>query len=227
MKKNLFLCFCAIFLLSNMQAQNATVQTVGLSTKNAGFYPKSKKKSRGDAFGEGKLFASVGYGFPNIQKILYNRLDLEGFSYKGIGPIFVRGEYALSDRIGVGVAINYSQHSVSYTDSYFDSNFVEKQGTVTVKTNPLSFIGRLNFHFATSEKVDPYFGLGLGYRLQTVKLSSDVPELEAGEGAVTAGFPVTVEAVLGLRYFINEQFGLYTEIGLTRSLAQLGVVVKF
>ena len=175
--------------------------------------------ARGQAFEEGNLVFSAGYGFPNLGKAFFNLYKEEvGFEVNGIGPLHGKVEYAIADNIGVGLSINYVAYDVTWhdeTDNYIYSWDV----------NGFSVLARFNFHFGDSDKVDPYVGVGAGYRLTKYEFFTDDP-FWVEDNFNTFSLPTGFEATLGLRYYIVPMVGIYGEIGLAKSLIQGGIAVK-
>ena len=178
-----------------------------------------KRGEGGEAFKEGTFAISAGYGWPNLGKAIIEALiydAAESVSSTGLGPIHFRAEYALSDGVGLGVSVNYISCGVKFIEMPYQYNW---------SRSSLSVLARINFHFATSDKLDPYFGVGAGYKQVTWKFSSTDP-LYAGEQL--PGFsPIGFEMTIGLRYYLTPGFGLYTEMGIAKSIVQAGLVAAF
>lgn len=170
-----------------------------------------------DAFGEGKMVISAGYGFPNLGKaVLVALVNDSAINVKvtGLGPIHFRAEYGLSDGVGLGVSVNYISCGITYTELPYEYKF---------SRSSLSILARLNFHFGTTETLDPYFGIGAGYKQATWKFSSNDPSY-TGESA--PGFnPFGFETTIGVRYYFTPGFGIYTELGIAKSVVQAGLAV--
>jgi hypothetical protein len=178
-----------------------------------------------DAFEQGKIIISAGYGFPNLGKSIFKVYQsYGGYSTSGFGPAHIKAEYALSDKIGLGLSVNYVSYKVEFNGTYIDNNF----NTVTYKEgfkgSSLSALLRMNIHFATTEKLDPYWGFGAGYRSNSYTFYSDY----AGAGSLTlsGGIPFGFETTIGMRYFFTPNIGIYTEMGIAKSLVQLGLTIK-
>jgi outer membrane protein W len=190
----------------------------------------------GDAFGEGKIVISAGYGFPNLGKSLLKAYQNEAdYSVGGIGPLHGKFEYGLSDKIGIGVSFNYVSFSASWkhteTNNTYDANG-NVTGTTTatysdkIAVNTMSALLRLNVHFATTDKLDPYWGIGAGYRTRNYKYETNDPTNNSDitlKGAIPFGF----ETTFGVRYFFTDNIGAYAELGIGKSLLQGGLAVKF
>jgi hypothetical protein len=178
----------------------------------------------GDAFQEGKIVFSVGYGFPNWGATILKTFDNNrNFEVTGFGPLHFRGEYGLSDKIGFGLSVNYVSFAASWVDD-INSNGNNIPYYYKVSSTSISFLARMNIHFATSEKLDPFWGLGVGYRSGSYKITSDDPNANNTVNLKNI-VPVGFETTIGLRYYFIPGFGLYTEMGIAKSLIQAGLTV--
>jgi len=190
-------------------------------------YMKANAKTNDStAYNAGKIILSVGYGFPSIEKSLYGQhVDLGidmSFSKSGYGPFHFRGEYGLTNKIGIGISINYDTYSGMLKESGFNTN------TITSLTGLMRF----NYHFATTKKLDPYFAVGAGFRSTTNTFTSTNPQNSFADdynnwvGDYTP-YPFAFEAVAGMRYYFTPHIGIYSEIGIAKSIIQFGVSVGF
>jgi opacity protein-like surface antigen len=181
----------------------------------------------GGAFAQGKFVISAGYGFPNLGKAViqavidasHNPTNVKATS---IGPLHFRAEYALSDGVGLAASINYISAGVKWT-SMNDTTLMLYDNSLS--RSSLSVLARLNFHFAVSEHVDPYFGIGAGYKGVTWSIKSADPNVN--NYSIKPFSPFGFETTIGVRFYITEGFGFYTEIGLAKSLMQVGLVGSF
>lgn len=176
------------------------------------------RKEGAESFAQGTMVFSLGYGFPNLWKAILNEVVSDsayGVKVIGTGPVHFRGEYGISDGVGFGVSVNYVSAGVNYTEGLY---------WYKLTRSSLSVLARLNFHFAKSESVDPYFGIGAGYKQATFKFTTNDPDY-TGE-SFPAFSPFGFEATIGVRYYINDFIGLYTELGIAKSVIQAGLAVK-
>ena len=144
-----------------------------------------EKKEGNLAWDEGKVVILAGYGFPNLVKVILktainsankanqnSTTDQYNLDVKGFGPVLFKGEYAVSKLIGIGVTGGYWSTSLIGTHNYVDQVYNNNtnsyvttayQDVVTYKVTSLGIGARINFHFATTEKLDPYAGIGAGF----------------------------------------------------------------
>ncbi|MEO5643543.1 MAG: hypothetical protein ABIQ40_12760 [Bacteroidia bacterium] len=188
---------------------------------------QAMRKKKASAFGEGKSIISIGYGFPNLGKSIFNTYNTyNDFKVSGFGPMHVKYEYGVSDKIGIGVSVNIVTFKVAWTEapySYSDSTVAYEH---RIKSSAYSALARLNIHFATQEKIDPYWGIGIGYSGRKYTYSSDDPNYTSGI-ALTNPIPIGFESTLGCRFFFTENIGAYIEVGFSKSIVQGGLVAKF
>lgn len=183
--------------------------------------------SHAQAFPEGSNSISVGYGFVTILGALNSTFDTyTDINYSSLGPLYFKYERAMSDNIGLGLSVAYATNEWSYRFSSFNDT-TEVFHTETTKRSTYSILARFNYHFGSSEKFDPYIGLGLGYR--DANWSTTTTDAAGVGSAVDLPnlVPLGMELTFGLRYFFTDNFGAYTEIGGAKSVVQLGLSGKF
>lgn len=209
-------------------------------------------QSRSQSYEDGHSYITVGYGFPNIFKSLiknssdnYNYTQhpqgSSSFTTKatGYGPILLKYEHALTSLIGVGASLGFSDTKLMGTFNYQDYNYDPNTGNYYLvsysditkeRFSSLSIGARLNFHFGTKEKLDPYAGIAGGYTkmFYSFSYSSNNPNNQVGPTSSYEGFPVYFAITAGLRYYFTENIGAYAEIGFDKwSIMQAGLAIKF
>ena len=100
-----------------------------------------------DAASQGKITVNLIYGSPSLSTLFAKGLfeGVDRFNY--FGPAGLSFGYFLSDKISVGLEGTYSTLIMESKDEY----------TYRLQTQRFRVYPKLNFHFKTSEKVDPYF----------------------------------------------------------------------
>jgi opacity protein-like surface antigen len=181
---------------------------------------------RAQSFVEGSHQLSVGHGAVTFLSNLNRSFDLyQDVGYSGLGPLYFKYEYAVTDKIGMGVNFAYAENEWSYRYSTTDENGNTTFYDETTKRDTYSILARMNFHFGNSERFDPYFGFGVGYRDANWRMSSTGPD--GGSGVVLKSLmPFGMEFTLGGRYYFAKNIGLYAEVGAAKSVFQGGLVVK-
>lgn len=188
------------------------------------------------AFRKGVIVISAGYGLGNFTRVLFTPYEsFNAFTYKSIGPVHVKGEYALSDKIGMGLSINYISGYATWNDTYDQSTGQLTNPSGRWGFSSLGVLLRTNIHFVRTKKLDTYCGIGAGYRQEKWTFSSIWPVLGSAPTVIstTRVFGVNVpptfgfETTVGLRYYFTKNIGVYTEIGFAKAIIQAGLAVKF
>lgn len=199
------------------------------------------KNSDSLAFNAGKIILYAGYGYPNIDKSFCQRFLFNGyinFKSMGYGPFHFRAEYGISNKIAIGISINLNSYGGTWKEVYTGNNGfgVTQQYTYNYKKYITSLTGliRFNYHVFTTKKLDPYFAFGAGFKSIRVNFingndpnsfaaSTNNPSFDYGFSDLPAGF----EAVAGLRYYVTPHIGIYSEMGMAKSIIQFGLSVGF
>lgn len=161
----------------------------------------------------GSILIDTYYGFPNFGKQLWSVLesDTSNFNYRstGFGPIGLRFEYMVADKIGVGVDFNYLTNGFEY-DYILDNTTY----TVAYKKTKLRVMARLNYHFVQTEQVDTYVGFGAGYKQRINAFSSTNPDdIENDLESSLQLLPVSARICIGTRFFFTDNLGINLELG--------------
>ncbi|PBQ33178.1 hypothetical protein CNR22_15810 [Sphingobacteriaceae bacterium] len=136
-------------------------------------------------------------------------------SIKASNPLYLKLEFHVSKRFGIGAALNYNNMRYDYSYNASNGNqpvLVKKTIDYEVYTTNI----RVNYHFLYGKKIDFYLGAGAGLRIVGNKSKTNMKEL-------SSGFVKETELTAGLRYLAEGVFGLYLEAGLTRSIVQAGL----
>ena len=155
------------------------------------------------------------------------------FSMDKKNNVFVKAEKMLTLRSGI--AINYAQAGVDVlanlkTDSFFNSELQKFVPTeVTIKYRTQSINVRYNLHFAPSEKFDPYLGISMGVRFNSIDGSVNNPIKGFSDfnlnipfiGFTTPGGDLT----LGFAGNLFNGIGYYAELGIAKALLQGGISI--
>jgi len=175
------------------------------------------------AFEQGKSQISLGYGFANTTQTLIknsaNSNDLFGdpeylnSEFSALGPIFAKFEHGVSEKIGFGVNIAYVNAGFNYTS--------DLGGDASMKWWNTSVNARVNRHFGSNDKFDPYIGLGMGYKFGKWKSEGDDTAEE-----IKALIPLGFETTFGVRYMFTPNIGLFSEVGLAKGIFQAGLNIK-
>jgi len=186
------------------------------------------KNSSAQAFEEEKSVASLGYGFGTFIGAIANTFEQEeGYSFSTFGPMYAKYEYGISDNMGVGLNLAYVQYTFQfrYVGDY-DSFGNPIKYTEEDKFSSFSGLLRINWHFGDNDKLDPYYGIGVGYRTGTWTTTSNDPDGTFSESYETL-FPFGFETTFGVRFLFSDNFGAYLEAGAAKSVIQVGLCGKF
>lgn len=212
----------------------------------------SQNSANSNAWKEENSVITIGYGAPNFFKVisskavkLYsnnhknNSSDNISFSSNGFGPAFLKYEYGLSKIVGIGAVLGYwntniiakhdyvNQEYDNVSGVYYDANYND---VIKFKISSLSLGARLNVHFATTEKVDPYIGFGAGLNINHIQISetSTNPNyLKKGKISFGVGIPLYLAFTVGMRYYFTDNIGIYGEIGVDKlAIIQGGLAIK-
>lgn len=174
---------------------------------------------------QGNVTLDAYYGFPNFTTYLIRSFgDEDGTNTKAtsLGPIGIKFEYMVSDKVGVGIDYNYTQVGVEW-DSYDSSTSVSYHYKTTSKLHRI--MPRFNIHFGSSENFDGYFSIGAGYRAKTYTLETNDPD---GGDTVPGLNPFAFRIALGGRYYFSDNIGMFMELGLSGgALVHAGLALKF
>ncbi len=256
MKKLILICASVVLVARVAISQdNGEFKTRTSTPKESPKKEKKEKKEDSDdekAYGEKKLAITIGYGFPNLNTNLFKGLVVNAnsfndpygdntYAYKtsSIGPSFLKVDYGLTSLIGLGVSLGYSKINLTENETYRDNVLnpltgLYSTGTYTDETkyelSKFSIGARINFHFGTGAKLDPYAGVALGYSINQLKISytTNNPNGPTPANYSGTGIPVHFAITVGMRYYFTKNIGIYGELGIDKwSLIQGGLAFKF
>jgi opacity protein-like surface antigen len=185
---------------------------------------------------QGSVLIDAYYGFPNLYskvfKAAYANTGTElNLKFSSIGPVGVRAEYMLADKIGLGLDLGMNSSSISYDEetSVYNSttgnyeNTTYNYGFVTRKIGALV---TFNFHFVSTDALDVYSVLGVGYGSRTFAFTSTEPGFSSP--TISSLVPVAMRVGVGMRYFFTENIGANIGLGFGHGgLLNAGLSVKF
>lgn len=163
---------------------------------------------------------------------------------KNTPAVFVKFERALNKYIGIGMVFGYRKSEITQTISYtyYDTTVLYQspfggyyymsksaKDIFTFTIHDINIGGRFNCHFLPDKKIDPYIGVAVGYRLfnRDYGYSTDNPHGVYYVVEYENILPIYVAATFGLKYFVSNDIGIYTEIGIDKwSIIQGGIVFK-
>ncbi len=179
---------------------------------------------------EGNILIDVYYGFPNLYATVFrnayaNSGTEENVDINGLGPLGLRGEYMVSDKIGLGLDLGFNNTNLKYTE--FDS-FDNKDYEYTFKTQKIGAMVTFNYHFLESnDNLDAYFMVGAGYSNRSFKFTSTDPDYIEDEVSGSL-IPIASRVGVGMRYFFTDNIGVNLAIGFGQGgIINGGLSLKF
>ncbi|MFT6746170.1 MAG: hypothetical protein ACJAZ2_000508 [Glaciecola sp.] len=168
---------------------------------------------------KGDITFDVFYGSPSIGTLIFKSLATASgeVDFNTFGPIGIKFEYMISDKVGLGVEGSYSTLSMKAVENGYTSEFT---------LNRIRIMPRFSYHMGSSDNFDSYFSLGMGYRNSTYEFSSTDVTATVDE-SITGGIPMAMRIAWGARYYFTPNIGLSTELGLGGGhLISGGLVIK-
>lgn len=178
------------------------------------------------------ISASIGYG-----SSWYNGKTSNGFIIlPSIGVAYERGlTHVGKFTLGLGASIGYQYASIKTTDSYTSTSSSGSTTSTTAddKFSCVSVALRGALHFTIIPKLDTYGALGIG--LNNVGFDvKETTETTSGYGTSSShiGFKLSQTdfrgvALVGGRYYLSPQLGLFAEFGYDQTYLKVGGVFKF
>lgn len=178
--------------------------------------------AQSQSFQKGNNLIKFGYGFPTIIGSLFNTYEnYQDYNINNLGPLYIKYEHAITEKIGIGINVAYTSNEANYIENINGSNYKS-----TVSRTSWSALARLNFHFVSNDKLDAYFGPGVGYRNSDWKFSTESPNGNSNISFPTF-IPFGLDFTIGANYYLNDNIGVFAEAGIAKSPIQLGIVGKF
>ena len=158
--------------------------------------------------------AQSGVSFDKSTSYLHAGIGFGGGFYSGsitLPPISLSYEKAVTDKISVGGIVGYSSSKYSY--GFGGSSYDWKYTYLLIGAKG-------NYHFATTEKFDPYAGLTLGYNIVSVKSPGEV------QGYAAKGSALLFGAQVGANYYFSSNTGAFAELGYGIGILTIGLTAK-
>ena len=85
------------------------------------------KKSNAQAIEEGNIIIDAYYGFPNLYstifKAAYESSNSTDLTLGSQGPLGIRAEYLITDKVGFGIDLGMNSSSIYYSENTYDYTF--------------------------------------------------------------------------------------------------------
>lgn len=134
-----------------------------------------------------------------------------------IPPISASFEHGFTDEISAGGFLGFSGSK---------EDVAVFGGTYTFKYSYLIVGARGSYHFYSTDNIDAYGGALLGYNIASSSVSYDGPNNNFPEPAAASVGGFTYGLHVGARYYFNDSFGAFGELGYGISYLTLGVTMK-
>ena len=194
------------------------------------------QQSFAQAVEEGDKVVEGYYGFPNLYtaafKATYASLGTElDLKAGGAGPFGFRFEYLVTDKIGLGLDVGFSNSYVNFNEIGTVTNpttGVDENVTYNYdySTHKIGALVCLNYHFIDNDNFDLYSTVGLGYSKRSFDFISNDPDFVPF--SISSIIPVGFKAGLGMRYFFTDNLGANLQLGFGQGgILNAGVSFKF
>lgn len=175
---------------------------------------------------EGTILIDATYGFPNFTSKLLREAyagTVDDVTVKSLGPLAVKFEYLVSDKIGIGLEAGYANTTIEYSqiDAFNPAN------TYSYKVSMPRFrvMPKFNFHFADNDSFDAYVSVGAGYASSNITVETNQPDYQ--DLTTLNLFPVAARLAVGGRYFFSDAIGANLELGLgSGALVAAGLSIR-
>jgi hypothetical protein len=163
----------------------------------------------------------------------YNNGNLTHWSY----PAYIlNGDLGITDRLSLGAAlswqtigINFNKIPYPYSYSYYQTGSPPQTWVDTYDRYNVS--GRALYHFIREKELDMYLGVRIGYTWWDRKTTNNDPSYNYSlydEYSKIFIMPLSIQSVLGFRYYFSDYVGLNAELGIGAPYAlMLGLNLKF
>lgn len=182
-------------------------------------------------YSKGDILFSGAYGYATPYKLVSaldftSTQDIIGLKSSVISPIYGKFEYMVGNKVGLGIngALLLSTHTFGFN---YSIDTVQYSTNVKYSRRAMSALIRVNYHFLNSERSDFYAGIGFGMRQNftkfTVNNNDDNAIAKLASRVPATILPVGMDLTIGYRFYATPQLGLFTEIGLAKSIGQIGI----
>ena len=173
---------------------------------------------------EGNILIDASYGWPNLWTNVFKTAVTDVYSTDvkvgSLGPMSAQFEYMVSDKIGVGIILGYSNSKVSYKD--IDSGY-----TYDLSVPRMRFMPKFAIHFGNSDSFDPYLLIAAGYGSYSFKYDTNDPYYSDDDFTMNIA-PIAFRTAFGGRYYFSDAIGAKFEIGFGGGgLLEFGLTAKF
>lgn len=186
---------------------------------------------------EGEGVVEFDLGYPNLKPMFYNPASIlhsglgesqsDAHAY---GQFILKGEFMVSDRIGVAASFNYG-----YFTSYDVAQGTEWNSSTQAyesysyfydsRIHKLRLMFGMNFHLLQTNRADTYFGFQAGTKKTYLSYETNDPAVTEAPDAWV--FPYAFRVHYGIRYFFTEYLAANAELGFGGPTISMGLTYKF
>lgn len=184
----------------------------------------------------GSVVIDAYYGLPNLYKsafrLIYNISGAElNLKFGGLNPIGIRGEYLVTDRLGVCLDVGFNSSTIRYEEwgnrtnpeTGFSEPFLFYYKLFTYKIGVL--IGP-QFHFIRNEHLDFYGTALIGYANR--RFGFETNDLGFINESIKIPIPIGFKVGFGVRYFFTNNLGVNLGLGIGQGgIVNGGLSLKF
>jgi hypothetical protein len=226
---------CVSFFCSTVKAQtNSTDQYVNPPENQTEVAPNDQNfLTVAYGFGRGNLIYAV---LKSLESAIPTDPNAELINVNvSKSPIsFFKVEYRLKPRHSLGLNIAHNTFSINgdVKDSFFYNDMgMIVQTTVGLKYNSTSCNVRYNYFFNPDDKVECYIGLSMGFRGNSVSMTTNNKFLNKNiDGLGTGLLSVPTmggDVTFGIRGDIYKSLILFGEVGAAKAIIQGGLAYRF
>lgn len=180
----------------------------------------------GPVFAKNDYSATLSVGFISSYRSEYSvPVGFEKGNASGFAPIYLRGEYAVTDRVSIGLGLSFN--TIMFNSFRLDSGY---NGLIrrTATNRYRLFSGNLMafYHFGQlfhAHRLDPFIGGGISLNNITESASP------SGDSTIAMkSHSATPMLKVGARYYISPVFSLYADAGYDKlGFVGLGMSCRF
>jgi hypothetical protein len=184
---------------------------------------------------QGNSLIDVTYGWPNLWTNVFKSAETTSTSTNvktgTMGPIAIKYEYMIADKIGVGGIFNYANSSVKYDDvtQVYNSatgTYDEKIYNYKLSVPRFRVMAKFSFHYGNSDMFDGYTSIGVGYGGYSFKYDTNDPNYTSDNFDMKIA-PVAIRVATGGRVYFSDNVGAIMEFGIGGGgLLEFGLTAK-
>ncbi len=182
---------------------------------------------------KGNQLFTLSYGVGSFAKFQYLIGGQSNFSIKGIGQLNAKFEVMKSNYFSLGIGVNYLNYQANWVNKDYLMTYTSVGNYTTLiinkyrrDYNSVSVLLRGNFYFVNKPSFSVFMGAGMGYKYTASYAYTNGKYSGDSNYRLNKILPVGAEASMGTRFAIGKQLGGLMEVGLTKSLIQVGLYYR-